>query len=172
MLSRRNLLRFAAAGVAGLLLPKEVAAEPDRRIFALDKTMISPTEKYWDYDPDPGYHYAYTSGWFDSRMIPPKTYNYYVTINGYQYPVASVSVDANKPDRFQSSVVFDDYSRVDIGAGRVFINGEEVQSMGAHPGERIAVATPMGRDFQEEVIRLSTGPIGDWPFPFTMGDNS
>jgi hypothetical protein len=39
-LSRRTLLKGMVATAAGLLLPVDVAAEPERRIWALDQTMV------------------------------------------------------------------------------------------------------------------------------------
>lgn len=42
ILSRRSLLKGFVATAAGLLLPETVAAEPGRRIWALDRTMIAP----------------------------------------------------------------------------------------------------------------------------------
>jgi hypothetical protein len=38
-LTRRDLLKGMAATAAGILLPERVAAEPERRIWALDRTM-------------------------------------------------------------------------------------------------------------------------------------
>jgi hypothetical protein len=41
-LSRRSLLKGMIATAAGVLIPEHVAAEPERRIWALDSTMIEP----------------------------------------------------------------------------------------------------------------------------------
>ncbi len=40
-LTRRSFLKFTVAGTAGLLLPEAVAAEPGRRVWALDRTMLA-----------------------------------------------------------------------------------------------------------------------------------
>lgn len=39
-LSRRTFLKGMVATAAGLLIPAEVAAEPERRLWALDQTML------------------------------------------------------------------------------------------------------------------------------------
>lgn len=44
MLDRRTFLKGLVATAAGVLVPGHVAAEPERRIWALDRTMVaSPT---------------------------------------------------------------------------------------------------------------------------------
>jgi len=40
--NRRQLLGGFVASVAGLLIPEALAAEPERRVFALDRTMLDP----------------------------------------------------------------------------------------------------------------------------------
>lgn len=39
-INRRTLFKGLVATAAGVLIPGEVAAEPDRRVWALDRTMI------------------------------------------------------------------------------------------------------------------------------------
>lgn len=40
--SRRTFLKGMVATAAGILVPIEVAAEPERRIWQLDQTMVTP----------------------------------------------------------------------------------------------------------------------------------
>jgi len=131
MLSRRKFLGFAAAGAAGLFLPKEVAAEPERRIFALDRTMI------------PGPNVLYSTWWDSSAAFPDYDF---ISINDHRYPVSTW--DALEGS--QSIVTFERYDQVNLGQGRVFINGEEIP-------------TPAVNAYRESMR-------GMWPI--NMGDNS
>ncbi len=48
-MNRRTFLKGLVAGTAGILIPREVMAEPERRIWALDSTMLrSPNPGWWD----------------------------------------------------------------------------------------------------------------------------
>lgn len=44
MLTRRTLLKGLAVTAAGLLIPAEVLAEPERRVWALDSTQMGFTD--------------------------------------------------------------------------------------------------------------------------------
>jgi len=47
-LSRRSFLKTLAVGATGLLVPADVAAEPARRVWALDRTMLGRSSPdYW-----------------------------------------------------------------------------------------------------------------------------
>jgi hypothetical protein len=48
MISRRTLLKGLAATAAGVLVSEEVLAEPERRIWALDETMVQPVHHIRD----------------------------------------------------------------------------------------------------------------------------
>ena len=41
-MNRRDFLKGLVATAAGVLVPASVAAEPERRIWALDRTMVEP----------------------------------------------------------------------------------------------------------------------------------
>jgi hypothetical protein len=50
---RRTFLRGLVATAAGVLIPASVAAEPERRIWALDSTMVTPST--WSIWIDPSW---------------------------------------------------------------------------------------------------------------------
>jgi hypothetical protein len=53
-MDRRSFLKGLVATAAGVLVPSEVLAEPDRRVWALDRTMVA------------GNHLD--TGWFDTGL--------------------------------------------------------------------------------------------------------
>lgn len=59
MLSRRTFLKGLVATAAGILVPAEVLAEPERRVWALDSTMVTPVHD-WDA------HRATMAEWYDA----------------------------------------------------------------------------------------------------------
>jgi hypothetical protein len=57
-LNRRTFLKGLVATTAGVIVPQQVMAEPERRIWALDSTMVKPAispdyQAYLDYMADP-----------------------------------------------------------------------------------------------------------------------
>lgn len=62
-MNRRGFLTGLAATAAGLLIPPDVAAEPERRVWALDSTMLAtPKTCVWE------------SGWFDASAPLDKAF--------------------------------------------------------------------------------------------------
>ena len=50
-MNRRSFLKALAATAAGVLVPGQALAEPERRIWALDQTMTQPAWPGWLIDP-------------------------------------------------------------------------------------------------------------------------
>ena len=51
-MNRRDLIKGLVATAAGILVPSAVAAEPERRIWALDRSMVTrePSRVFWHDD--------------------------------------------------------------------------------------------------------------------------
>jgi hypothetical protein len=46
-MDRRSFLKGLVATAAGVLVPGQVLAEPERRVWALDRTMVTPPAGEW-----------------------------------------------------------------------------------------------------------------------------
>jgi hypothetical protein len=56
-MDRRAFLKGLVATAAGVLVPGQVLAEPERRVWALDRTMVQPKGGY-----------LLDTGWFDATL--------------------------------------------------------------------------------------------------------
>jgi hypothetical protein len=113
-MNRRSFLKGLVATAAGVLVAEDVAAEPRRRLFPLDRTMISgrggrATVAVIDEYAEFPYNYYQTVEYFLSNTvsIPPGR----VFINGVDVPIGpQVGAGAGRPaTTFPHIVAIGDY---------------------------------------------------------------
>lgn len=76
MIDRRTFLKGLVATAAGVLVPGAVLAEPERRVWALDRTMVAAerTVVHVQWDADPlrwaySVNFRYDDGYTDNVMV-------------------------------------------------------------------------------------------------------
>jgi hypothetical protein len=67
--NRRLFLKGLAATAAGLLIPADVLAEPERRVFPLDKTMLAPRHQFVPMTVTMSEWFAVNISTFDRKLI-------------------------------------------------------------------------------------------------------
>ncbi len=98
-MNRRAFLKGLTATAAGLLIPGQVLAEPERRIWALDSTMVQPYAWLDDY-PDDEIHLALYS---NTITVGDYQADYRITVEDVHNDVWRLSVN-----RDWVSICYDD----------------------------------------------------------------
>jgi hypothetical protein len=122
-LNRRTFLKGLVATTAGVIVPQQVMAEPERRIWALDSTMVKPAispdyQAYLDYMADPERFTYNFGGSLHSNKITVGDYqaDYVIGDDQLYNPVFQTTVDTNggvwkmipNPTPWAHTVIYDD----------------------------------------------------------------